>query len=124
MNCTGFVWHALYKCGVSYSKIPRVADSCGHYAWSATGRSTWPQLWANQNLKRYSFSSKREMLASGILEKGDLIWCTSSSDCHLLVFWGSSSSEDKAWHSLYSGNVISTIYGADGESGSWTVLKW
>ena len=45
------------------------------------------------------------MLASGILEKGDIIymepvdWNHSNSDCHIGFFWGSSSSEDLYWHS-------------------------
>ena len=45
------------------------------------------------------------MLASGILEKGDIIymepadWNHSNSDCHIGFFWGSNSSEDLFWHS-------------------------
>ena len=48
---------------------------------------------------------KEQMLASGILEKGDIIymepvdWNHSNSDCHIGFFWGSSSSEDLYWHS-------------------------
>ena len=45
------------------------------------------------------------MLASGILEKGDIIymepvdWNHSNSDCHIGFFWGGNSSEDLFWHS-------------------------
>lgn len=70
-----------------------------------TNASKWDEYCRDNNAVSYTFSSKEQMLASGILEKGDIIymepadWNHSNSDCHIGFFWGSNSSEDLFWHS-------------------------
>lgn len=70
------------------------------------------------------------MLSSGVLEKGDIIVmipkAASSSgfnDSHIGFFWGNSSSEDKMWHSDFSGNHISTITPKSPDN-SFIVIKY
>ena len=65
-----------------------------------------------------------------MLEKGDIIVmipkAASSSgfnDSHIGFFWGNSSSEDKMWHSDFSGNHISTITPKSPDN-SFIVIKY
>jgi len=114
MNCTGFVWHAYTAAGAS----------------SMPGLSGWVTWITANNLEHYPFYSKAEMLASGVLEKGDIIWIWDGDPYmpnpyhHVGIFWGSSSSEDLFWHSsdIFSGNYITPITGKSGAT-SFTVIK-
>lgn len=111
MNCTGFVWHALYRptkaSGGKSSLIPAV-----------TG---WVTFYQKYQISRRYFTSKAEMLASGYLEKGDIIWMfvgnseTALSNYHHVgIYWGDGHS-DVLWHSSSvtgtsaKANVISKI---------------
>ena len=98
MNCNGFVHHALcaahgWRDGID-SKCP---DMTG-----------WSDLFAST--ESYYFSSKEEMLSSGVLEKGALVWmfvqAWSASDYnHIGIYWpedDASSSEDRWWDSIDS----------------------
>ncbi|MBQ1507746.1 MAG: hypothetical protein IIZ36_04925 [Ruminococcus sp.] len=92
LNCTGFVWHVLYKSavlsGASKSQIdslPVMGDVI----------PTWHRL----GVYCVYFKTKEEALASGILEKGDLLWMYGTKDCHNAIFYGNSSSHDRYWHS-------------------------
>ena len=126
MNCTGFVWHALYKptlaSGGNTSLIPSI--------------SGWVTFYRDYNVKRYYFSSKSEMLRSGVLEKGDIIWSFDGgsewalSDVHHVgIFWGDTSSEDLFWHSAASDNTTNEGWNAITEIRSkvptnlWVVVK-
>lgn len=102
MNCTGFVWHTLTKAGGS--GVPALSN---------------PRWWTwivNNDIEHYDFVTKEEMLSSGILEKGDIIWIWDEnvgrdnlSDFHHVgFFWGNTSSDDLFWHSI-ADNVISWI---------------
>ena len=77
----------------------------GYNRGNETNASKWDEYCRDNNAVSYTFSSKEQMLASGILEKGDIIymepadWNHSNSDCHIGFFWGSNSSEDLFWHS-------------------------
>ena len=92
LNCTGFVWHVLYKAayhsGASRSQINRL-PIMGNVTptWSALG------------VYRIYFPTKEAALASGVLEKGDLLWIYGTKDNHNAIFYGSNSHHDLFWHS-------------------------
>ena len=105
MNCTGFVVAVLRACGANTSIIGNYTAKDGYKRGNETNASKWDEYCRDNNAVSYTFSSKEQMLASGILEKGDIIymepadWNHSNSDCHIGFFWGSNSSEDLFWHS-------------------------
>ena len=105
MNCTGFVVAVLRACGANTSIIGNYTAKDGYNIGNEANAYNWEEYCRDNNAVSYTFSSKEQMLASGILEKGDIIymepvdWNHSNSDCHIGFFWGSSSSEDLFWHS-------------------------
>ena len=105
MNCTGFVVAVLRACGANTSIIGNYTAKDGYNRGNETNAYKWNEYCRDNNAVSYTFSSKEQMLASGILEKGDIIymepvdWNHSNSDCHIGFFWGSNSSEDLFWHS-------------------------
>ena len=105
MNCAGFVVAVLRACGADTSIIGNYTANDGYNRGNEANASKWEEYCRDNNAVSYTFSSKEQMLASGILEKGDIIymepvdWNHSNSDCHIGFFWGSSSSEDLFWHS-------------------------
>ena len=105
MNCTGFVVAVLRACGANTSIIGNYTAKDGYNSGNETNALKWDKYCRDNNAVSYTFSSKEQMLASGILEKGDIIymepadWNHSNSDCHIGFFWGSNSSEDLFWHS-------------------------
>ena len=105
MNCTGFVVAVLRACGANTSIIGNYTAKDGYNRGNETNASKRDEYCRDNNAVSYTFSSKEQMLASGILEKGDIIymepadWNHSNSDCHIGFFWGSNSSEDLFWHS-------------------------
>ena len=105
MNCTGFVVAVLRACGANTSIIGNYTAKDGYNKGNETNAYKWEKYCRDNNAVSYTFSSKEQMLASGILEKGDIIymepadWNHSNSDCHIGFFWGSNSSEDLFWHS-------------------------
>ena len=105
MNCAGFVVAVLRACGANTSIIGNYTAKDGYNRGNETNAIKWDEYCRDNNAVSYTFSSKEQMLASGILEKGDIIymepadWNHSNSDCHIGFFWGSNSSEDLFWHS-------------------------
>ena len=105
MNCAGFVVAVLRACGANTSIIGNYTANDGYNRGNETNAFKWDEYCRDNNAVSYTFSSKEQMLASGILEKGDIIymepadWNHSNSDCHIGFFWGSNSSEDLFWHS-------------------------
>ena len=105
MNCAGFVVAVLRACGANTSIIGNYTANDGYNRGNETNAFKWDKYCRDNNAVSYTFSSKEQMLASGILEKGDIIymepadWNHSNSDCHIGFFWGSNSSEDLFWHS-------------------------
>ena len=109
MNCTGFVWHVLYKAtkasGGNTSIIPAL--------------SGWYTFYSSHKITRKYFATKSEMLNSGYLEKGDIIWMFDGSETvlsdyhHIGIYWGDGKS-DVVWHSIdavgnKSGNIQTVI---------------
>ena len=105
MNCAGFVVAVLRACGANTSIIGNYTANDGYNRGNESNASKWDEYCRDNNAVSYTFSSKEQMLASGILEKGDIIymepadWNHSNSDCHIGFFWGGNSSEDLFWHS-------------------------
>ena len=105
MNCAGFVVAVLRACGANTSIIGNYTAKDGYNRGNEANACKWEEYCRDNNAVSYTFSSKEQMLASGILEKGDIIymepvdWNHSNSDCHIGFFWGSNSSEDLFWHS-------------------------
>ena len=92
LNCTGFVWHVLYKSAVNSGASRSQINSL-----PIMGGVT--PTWANLGVYRIYFRTKEEALASGILEKGDLLWMYGTKDNHNAIFYGESSDHDRYWHS-------------------------
>ena len=113
-NCAGWVTRAVYDGGGYISRIGQFAD----HRWGVCAANTWANYMVKNNLRFYEFNSKEELLASGIAQKGDIIYCLPTSwalpdaDTHLCIFWGDSPSDDKMWHSVTEGNIISEMIAA------------
>ena len=116
MNCTGFVWYVMNAIAtqnhsiIPCSAIRRNPDTYYSPTWAEFQNSSTVQ----GNVVYYDFSSKEEMLASGILEKGDIIWSyadlnNEGYDHHVGFFWGENSSDDKYWHSTSHANLVEQI---------------
>ena len=92
LNCTGFVWHVLYK-------------SAYHSGASRSQLNSLPVMgnvvptWANLGVYRIYFPTKQAALDSGILEKGDLLWIYGTKDNHNAIFYGDNPHHDRFWHS-------------------------
>ena len=91
MNCTGFVWHILSNSLAAVNETTMNAVSSGipnvrnfntlvfsRKAWSV-GNAGWYGFIAGYHLHYYEFDTKAEMLSSGVLRRGDIIWCVDGS---------------------------------------------
>ena len=128
MNCEGFVDNVLKQCGASHPmSVP-------------AGGKGWVSYNNHYGLPFYDYSSKADMLASGILEYGDIIWMfdtsgpnSISSIHHIGIFVGSNPYDDQLWHSLpaisnlygttINGNQVSKIVPAASACKVWRVIK-
>ena len=107
LNCTGFVWHALYMpTKLSGGKTKLIPAYCT--------ASTWYGLYANNRVTRRYFTSKAAMLKSGYAEKGDVIWMyrysefTPADNNHIAIYWGDGHS-DRVWHAVKKGTCFGYI---------------
>ena len=137
MDCQGFVWTVLI--GVAAQNRDRVPF--GSVNTVPANGGGWIDWAYGHGVDPLTFSSKEEMLASGVLEKGDIIWSFDaggpyalSSDNHVGIFWGDSPTEDKFWHSaratgdlIYAGedgaNRITPIESMSSNPSVWWVFK-
>lgn len=110
MNCVGFVGKVLRSNGADLTKISNRLN--GWYA----NASNWNDFVDANHIKSYRFTSISQMLESGVLKKGDIIyfepdWSRADDDCHMGFFWGDTSSENVFWNSSKnpSGNWITNI---------------
>ena len=117
MNCTGFVGHVLMACGADLSPIVNTPSTSGYNGPRTWTNMTWwtEFLASHPEIQSYKFGTTAEALASGVLEKGDLviyepdqsIWDSghdaygNAADCHIGFFWGDSPSDNKFWHSSH-----------------------
>ena len=125
MNCMGFIWHVLYKAtGFSNGKMSEVERAMTRFGF-----------YRGLNITRRYFKNKEEMLNSGYLDKGDIIWMILDQDensdspyHHTGIYWGDGHS-DLLWHSnrVTGGqgecNAISKIYPEVDRNTMYIVLK-
>lgn len=128
MNCEGFVDNALKNCGAS-----------GPVA-VAPGGEGWTMVVRNHNIEHADFTSKQDMISSGVLSYGDIIYMyDGTSDMglsdhhHIGIFVGDDPHDDKLWHSIDeegnvygqvpSGNQISSIIPKSENCHFWRVIK-
>ena len=119
MNCQGFVWYIISHGLAYYNKVPVSTTSpyvpnlakfnqmgYSYKCWDGGG---WYAFITQNNLHYYEFSDKDEMLKSGVLQKGDIIWCVNKASGGTgLTGLGN---RDKNHHI--------GIYMGDGKSDSW-----
>ena len=110
MNCTGFVATVIRRAGGDISRITNNSTGFG----GAANAYNWRDV-LSATTYADSFNTGSEMLASGTMRKGDIIYfepdtSVTNYDCHIGFFWGNTPSENKFWHSYYpDGNIISDI---------------
>lgn len=130
MQCTGFIWHVLVSCGAAEAETPHLGMRSPYYAQRPYRLQGW-YTWMQENDVSYRhFASKSDMLASGELQYGDLIWIWdeaaggkgSISDYHHIGIYVGDGSSDRMWHSDESGNHISEIKGKVADV-SYTVVN-
>ena len=123
-NCTGFVWHVLYKscdggsfCGNHMGGRCQYKTSTGIILPTLFGSdgTGWYNFYNSNDIERYYFSTKSAMLNSGVLEKGDIIWqyvgqgeSEFSNSHHIGIYYGNGKS-DLFWHCTTPGNNITEI---------------
>ncbi len=160
MTCTGFVWHAIAHSLSICSGIP-ISDTgewvpnlsgfneqgFSRNVWTGNnGSSRWYDFIRQYGVHYYEFDTKAEMLASGVLKKGDIIWLVDSSvgrkmnglaipadNHHVGIYYGNGSS-DVWWQSgptmgdgvlapAYAYNSVNPIFGC-AKSNTYIVLPW
>ncbi len=128
MNCGGFVTQVLESVSPGFSKAflraiavrplslqTRAGGACNVFNWQAlvTGGLDRSLKGDRQTEYRYyRFDRVEDMLASGLLKKGDIVMSvpqTETGDYHIGFYWGDTGSEDRYWHSVKPENVISGI---------------
>lgn len=130
MNCSGFLARVWCDMGGENTAFMQQWKRAHDWMWanSETLRQTLIALGATH----YTFDSKEALLASGKLQKGDLVQMASDSgtDDHVGIFWGENPSDDRFWHSIYDHgstttgrNVISEMYGKM-TSGTYYLFKF
>ena len=116
MNCTGFVAHAYQSAGGDLNPI---SVNNNHSPWpGGPGGGSYINAWRwygyaiDSGAEVYHFNRVVDMLASGIAEKGDIIFfkTNGSIDCHIGFFWGNSSYENRMWHQILPGNLIGPCF--------------
>ena len=138
LQCEGFIWSAMYNVATQHLEdVP-----CGSASTAPVGNGGGWVNWAYyHDIEPLEFGSKEEMLASGMLEKGDVIWSFDtagpyglSNANHVGFFWGDTPSDDKFWQSGLNisegviagrpdGNQITPIESAAGAPSVWWVFK-
>ena len=154
MNCQGFVWYIISHGLAYYNKVP-VSQTSQYvpnlakfnqkgYSYKCWNGGGWYAFITQNNLHYYEFGSKSEMLSSGVLQKGDIIWCVnaaygsgisglshSASDHHVGIYMGNGKS-DSWWQSgPVNGdgnttgeiNSINQIYGK-AKKNTYVVIPW
>lgn len=130
MQCTGFVWYVFKLAGAPEARIPHLRVISSAIYQHPYNRDGWYSWMINNNIEHYNFSTKRDMLSSGVLSYGDIIWCWDenaggkrfASDYHHIGIYMGDGSSDLFWNSEGVGNHISSIHGLTSRT-SYTVLK-
>ena len=110
MNCVGFVASVFRDLDADLEKI--TSRLYGGYA----NASNWNDTVGKKKLHSYRYESVEDLLKSGKLEKGDIVyfepdWKDEKDDCHIGIFWGDTPYEDVFWHSTMKyTNAINFIH--------------
>ena len=110
MNCTGFVAHLLKSAGGNLDLVSYMGLK-GQYA----NADNYKRLATQGYVQYYAFDSVDEFLQSGKGRKGDILylepdWNRANADCHIGIFWGDTSSDNKMWNQNWNiKNDVTTI---------------
>ena len=110
MNCTGFVACVMRRSGGNLNRISGITQGWGSYANAYNWRDA-----LMRNTEYYTFNSVDTLLKSGKAQKGDIIyfdpvWTDINYDCHIGIFLGNRSNENRIWHQVLAGNMQSHIF--------------
>ncbi len=120
MQCTGFVWHVLVGAGAREAQTPHMSLRSSYHSLRPYQLSGWYTWMTENKISYHNFANKNDMLRSGTLDYGDIIWiwdenaggCTGISDYHHIGIYIGDGSSDRMWHSIEGkGNIISEIVG-------------
>ena len=103
MNCTGFVWHVLYKAavnsGASQSQIDELEVMGGVLS-----------SWSSNGVYRIFFDDLDDAYDSGVLEKGDVMWIYGDDDNHNAIFYGDNPHDWMYWDSAGDENRYCEVH--------------
>ena len=119
LQCTGFVWYTFVRVGADGSQVPHLNAALD----TAGGWGDWLR---RHDVHSYRFATEEEMIASGVLRRGDLIWIWDlnappgglSNYHHIGIYWG----DGHFWHSAPPYNQITHIFGLASRT-AYTVLR-
>lgn len=92
-NCAGFVAHVYQSAG---GHLAPIAVNNNHSPWNGgPGGGAYINAWRwygyaiDSGAHVYTFNTVRDMLASGVVRKGDIIFFMTAPgiDCHIGIFW-------------------------------------
>ena len=103
MNCSGFIAAVFRQVGGDINLVSQ--EKKGHYG----NGYNWIDTLTTSGIFYYRFDNLYKAREAGILRKGYLMFFyPKAGDCHMAFYWGNTSNEALAWHSVY-GNQISDI---------------
>ena len=123
LNCTGFVASVFENAGGDLSRVPNRAAGTGMSGDYANGYN-WRNMVNMAGITVYRFSTIREALKSGKMRKGDVIYFQPKyrgDDCHMGIFWGDTPYDDKIFHSIAQGCVVTNIKCAQAYAYMWVI---
>ncbi len=98
MNCSGFISHLIRSTGGDLKKVDAMGMEGGFI-----DADSYLYLGLREYVQCRTYDSVEELLASGDAKKGDIMYLfpdkseNEDADCHLGIFWGDTSSENKFW---------------------------
>ncbi len=112
-NCTGFIASLVKYSGGDLDRVSAMG-SYGKYA----NADNFLKLGTRGYVEYDTFSSVEEMLSSGKVHKGDILYLSpvwvAGADCHMGVYWGETSSDNAFWsQTLADGNSVTEIFMID-----------
>ncbi len=130
LNCTGFVWHVLYKASGMTEEEAFDTIPC----WGGVGAKDWISWLRKSNVEYKTYYGSADsletlvaaMIADGYMEPGDIIWTwgegtviasdglpSKSVDPHVGIYTGTyfGGEADEWWHSLGYSTATDTFYG-------------
>lgn len=103
MNCTGFVWHVLYKAAVHSGASDEQIDELGVMGGVLSS-------WSSNGVYRIFFDDLDEAYDSGVLEKGDVMWIYGDDDNHNAIFYGDNPHDWWYWDSAGDENRYCEVH--------------